>query len=102
MLNLEGKTIIYLTNIDSPVSQAGKMGQVKTVRPDISNFAANFLLRGGHIKVIEPSEIHEVRVELGLEKPKPERSRSVRRTISRKDQGSDPIKEEAAGTGGRV
>ena len=94
MENLEGKTIIYLTDISAPASQAGEKGQVKTVRPDISNFAANMLLRGGHVKVVRPDEIHEVRVHLGLEKAaqSERRSTSARRTISAEDQSSDPGK----------
>lgn len=80
MVNLEGKTIIYVSAVSSPPSQAGGKGETKTVCRDISNYAANFLLRGGRIKVIEPSQIHSERVALGLEKPKTERTANVTRS----------------------
>jgi hypothetical protein len=101
MQNLEGKTIIYLSDVATPPAQAGKMGESKVVTRE-GNFAANFLLRGQRIRVIQPSEAHAVRVELGLEKPKPERRANVRRqgTHSQRDQGSDPGKEETPAAGG--
>jgi hypothetical protein len=102
MLNLEGKTIIYLTDVASPGSQAGKMGDVREVTR-AWNFAANFLLRGGDVRVIEESQVHEVRVELGLEKPKKPKKRATVNVRTRSDsegnQKSDTGKKETATAG---
>ena len=91
MLNLEGKQIIYLADVAIPPGQAGKAGEVRTICRE-SNFAANFLLRGGRVKLIETqAEIHAVWVDLGLEKPsKTERRASVgKRTVSTRDKKSN-------------
>ena len=104
MLNLIEETIIFLMDVSAPAAQAGKKGEVRTVGRNISNFAANWLLRGGQIRRIRKDQVQEVLIELGLAEPEPTKEtkpKTERRTRERKradggkradstaDQGSD-------------
>ena len=98
MLNLIEETIIFLVDVSAPAAQAGKKGDVRTVGRDISNFAANWLLRGGQIRHIRKDQVQDVLIELGLAEPEPAektKPKDIRRTHGRKradstgNQGSD-------------
>lgn len=98
MLNLIEQTIIFLVDVSAPAAQAGKKGDVRIVGRDITNFAANWLLQGGEIKHIQPGQVQEVLVELGLAEPEPAKEtkpKTQRRTHGGKrvdgtgDQGGD-------------
>lgn len=98
MLNLIEETIIFLLDVSAPVAQAGRKGDVRTVGRDITNHAANWLLRGGQIRHIRKDQVKEVLVELGLEEPEPakktkpkteRRTHDGKRADSTGDQGSD-------------
>lgn len=98
MLNLIEKTIIFLVDVSAPAAQAGKKGDVRIVGRNISNYAANWLLRGGQIRHIRKDQVQEVHIELGLAEPesmketKPKKERKIhggKRADSTADQGSN-------------
>jgi len=111
MLNLIEETIIFLVDVSAPSAQAGKQGDVRTVGRNISNHAANWLLRGGAIRRIRKDQVQDVLIELGLAEPEPTKetekarpelggAKTERRTYGRKradstaDQGSDNKSED--------
>lgn len=104
MLNLIEETIIFLVDVSAPAAQAGKRGDVRIVGRNISNFAANWLLRGGQIRLIRKDQVQDVLIELGLAEPEPtketkpktqrrshdgKRADGGKRADSTADQGSD-------------
>lgn len=98
MINLIEETIIFLVDVSAPSAQAGRKGDVRTVGQDISNHAANWLLRGGQIRRIRKDQIQDVLIELGLAEPEPAPNRKPKterrihggkRADSRADQGGD-------------
>lgn len=96
MLNLIEETIIFLVDVSAPAAQAGKKGDVRIVDRNISNHAANWLLRGGQIRHIRKDQVQDVLIELKLIKPettkktnKERRPHGKRRADGSADQGSD-------------
>jgi len=54
MLRL-GDTIEYLVDVSSPPNQKGIRGQTKIVDREIPQWTANFLLRGGKVRLFDPA-----------------------------------------------
>ncbi len=95
MPNLIEETIIFLVDVSAPAAQAGKKGDVRTVGRDITNYAANWLLRGGQVRRIRKDQVRDVLIEIGLIKPEPaketkpkaeRRNRGGKRTDNRGDK----------------
>lgn len=54
MLN-PGDTIEYLDDVSSPPNQKGIRGQTKVIDRDIPLYTANFLFRGGKVRLFDPA-----------------------------------------------
>ena len=87
MFNI-GETIEYLVDVSSPLNQKGTRGQTKIIDRDIPLWTANYLLRGGMVRLYDPAS------PLQLEEEKTKKSKDIPAKVS----GSNIV----AGTGTKV